>query len=483
MVFSSQTFLFVFLPVLVVLYALTPRKLKNSLLLVASLLFYVWGGGWFIAWLLASVMGNWVLGLLTHRARLAEHRSAMRGWVALTVVLNVGLLGWFKYANFLVDQVSWFVELFGRDPITWTPILLPIGISFFTFQASSYVFDLSKGEGEPLKNPLDFALFVCLFPQLIAGPIVRYRQIARELVDRDFTYENLCAGAVRFAHGLTKKVVIADSVAPIADAAFMPGADLTTTDAWIGAIAYTIQIYFDFSGYSDMAIGLGRMFGFTFPENFKHPYSSASMTEFWRRWHVTLSEWFRDYVYIPIGGSHGSKWLTYRNLIFVFLVTGFWHGANWTFVVWGAYHGLWLIIDRLQGRPERPTGWKLALKRAWVLLLVMIGWIVFRAESIGDALTYWSIFLFGNTGPVSVPIAKELTLQGMLGLVIGASSFVVPRRWIVGAAIDGLHEDVVDTRFVRFAPILRTVIVCVGLPIAIVLILGGTFSPFLYFQF
>lgn len=475
MVFSSQTFLFVFLPLVLLAYALAPRRGRNTVLLVFSMLFYVWGGGWFVGWLLGSIAGNWAFGGLAARARAQERPRALRLVVAGSVIFNIGILAWFKYANFFVDQLNGLGESLGYEPMGWVPVMLPIGISFFTFQANSYVFDIARGEGRAMRNPLDFALYVALFPQLIAGPIVRYHQIADQLARRVLSYENVTAGMVRFTHGLCKKVLIADSVAPIADVAFLPGADLTTTDAWVGIIAYTIQIYFDFSGYSDMAIGLGRMFGFTFPENFRRPYASASMTEFWRRWHVTLSAWFRDYVYIPLGGSRRSRLMTYRNLVLVFLLTGFWHGANWTFIAWGVFHGFWLIVDRAQGRPERPTGVRLAIKRAWVLLLVMLGWVVFRAPTLGDAGAYYGILFFGNTGELSLALQRTITPLSVAGLAVGSLAFVAPRDAAIGPLLEGSVSA--KAAWMRYAMAL------LALPLTIMLIVNGTFSPFLYFQF
>lgn len=475
MVFSSQTFLFVFFPIVLLLYTISPRRAKNTVLLGASMLFYLWGGGWFIGWLLTSIMGNWIFGHIACKAKAADKTKRLHHIVGWSVVFNIGILGWFKYANFFVDQLNGIAEAIDYQGFNWTPIMLPIGISFFTFQANSYVFDIAKGNGKALKNPLDFALYVSLFPQLIAGPIVRYHQVAEQLVSRVFSFENVTAGMVRFTHGLCKKVLIADSVAPIANTAFQPGADLTTSDAWIGLLAYTIQIYFDFSGYSDMAIGLGRIFGFRFPENFKHPYSSASMTEFWRRWHVTLSEWFRDYVYFPIGGSRCSKLMTYRNLIFVFLLTGFWHGANWTFIAWGIFHGFWLIVDRIQNKPDRPTGYKLAINRAWILLLVMIGWVVFRAETISDALAYYSILFGGNTGELSIALMRTISIQSILGLTIGSFIFLAPRQQTLG--------PVLEESKTTLAAVLRFALTLLALPLTLMLIINGTFSPFLYFQF
>ena len=479
MVFSSQTFLFVFFPIVLLLYALSPWRTKNSVLLFASMLFYLWGGGWFIGWLLASIIGNWIFGHFAAIAKEADQTKKLRRIVGLSVVFNIGILGWFKYANFFVDQINSVASAIDYQGFNWTPIVLPIGISFFTFQANSYVFDIAKGDGKALKNPLDFALYVSLFPQLIAGPIVRYHQVASQLVTRTFSLEHVTSGMNRFAYGLCKKVLIADSVSPIANAAFSNSAHLTTDDAWLGILAYTIQIYFDFSGYSDMAIGLGRIFGFTFPENFKHPYSSASMTEFWRRWHVTLSEWFRDYVYFPLGGSLGSKLLTYRNLILVFLLTGFWHGANWTFILWGVYHGFWLIFDRIFNKGSRsgnrPTGLKLVFFRFGTLLLVMIGWTIFRAESITQAGEYYFALFGGNAGYFSAALLRIVNNQAVLALAIGSLAFFAPRNFALGPIIEQSDS--------RFGSMLRYGLVLVALPLTLMLIITGTFSPFLYFQF
>jgi alginate O-acetyltransferase complex protein AlgI len=476
MVFSSQTFLFLFLPVLIGLYALTPRAGRNAVLLLASLLFYTWGGGWFLGWLLGSIAVNWSLGLLAGRQR---DRGRSAAWVmGLATVFNVGVLGWFKYANFFVDTLNAAVTAMDGAPIAWGAVALPIGISFFTFQAMSYVFDVARGDARAMRNPLDFALFIALFPQLIAGPVVRYQEIESQIRERAFRLESVCAGLVRFSHGLCKKVLIADSVAPLADAAFIPGASLSGGDAWLGILAYTIQIYFDFSGYSDMALGLGRIFGFRFPENFDHPYSAASVTEFWRRWHMTLSRWFRDYLYIPLGGSRGSTLLTYRNLVIVFLVTGLWHGANWTFVAWGAYHGFWLVVERIRGRRERPHGLRLIPTRVWTLLVVMIGWVLFRAATIGDAWSYVGA-MFGfepSGGDGSVPLTQmPIDGRAVLALCIGSLSFIAPYWWVIGPRLDDGDGWIIA--------LIRVVVVAVGLPLALLLVATGSFSPFLYFQF
>lgn len=475
MVFSSQTFLFVFLPLLLMFYAVFPRAGRNALLFAASLLFYTWGGGWFLIWLLGSITANWVFGLVAHRARDRNELRLVRATVAVSVVFNIGLLAWFKYANFLVAQVNALLGHAGVDPVGWTNITLPIGISFFTFQASSYVFDIAGGNARVMRNPLDFALFVSLFPHLVAGPILRFRDLDTQIRHRSFTLEGVCVGAVRFAHGLCKKVLIADSVGQLAGVVFASGGPQTSADAWIGILAFTIQIYFDFSAYSDMAIGMGRMFGFRFRENFAHPYASASITEFWRRWHISLSTWFRDYLYIPLGGSRGTVRRTYRNLIVVFLITGFWHGANWTFIVWGAYHGFWLILERVRRRDGALPRHREVAGRARTLFIVMIGWVLFQAATLGDALEFIRTMFSGLPTSVSIDLSLVLSTQAVVALAVGALSFAMPRNWAIGPLLDDGDG--------RLVAALRSTIVFVGLPIALVLVIAGSYSPFLYFRF
>ena len=318
MVFSSVTFLFFFIPAALAIYTLVPPRLRNAVLLLISLVFYTWGSGAIVGVLFVSVIVDYALGFVAAAGARDDDQGLRRLAITLSVVVNLSLLAWFKYAGWLIENAADAGLYSGAAP----DIVLPIGISFFTFQSMSYTIDVARGRCGHLVNPLDFALYVTLFPQLVAGPIVRYHEIEPEIRRRDHTTHNLGEGAVRFGHGLVKKLVIADTVGVVADAAF--GADtLTMGAAWVGALAYTMQIYFDFSGYSDMAIGLGKMFGFTIPENFARPYSAVSITDFWRRWHITLSNWFRDYLYIPLGGSRGRPVTVYRNLMVVFLLTAF----------------------------------------------------------------------------------------------------------------------------------------------------------------
>ena len=474
MVFSSITFIFFFLPAVLAAYHLAPRRVRNGLLVFASLGFYAWGAGAFVLALLASIATNYVIGAqLERRVDRGETASAKR-LLALGVVVNVALLGWFKYAN--LGVATWNAGLAGAGlpTVPWADVLLPIGISFFTFHSLSYLVDVYRGTARHLVSPLDFALYITFFPQLIAGPIVRFHEIRDQLVQRKETFDAFAAGVYRFGFGLAKKVVIADTVAPIANAAFgVPTDELNTTAALVGVLAYTVQLYFDFSGYSDMALGLALMFGIRFPENFDRPYASRSITEFWRRWHMSLSRWFRDYLYVSLGGNRGSAAATYRNLVIVFLVTGLWHGANWTFVAWGAYHGILLLLERVagvaRGRGPRPRPWQ-----AVTIVLVMLGWVLFRSPSIEHALGYLGAFLRpGGQMPFEVTLVLEPL--AIAALVAGAASALIPPTWVTGVRL--AYPDVTANRLARLAT------AAVLLPVALILVLTGSFSPFLYFQF
>ena len=474
MVFSSITFVFFFLPVILAAYHLAPRRLRNGLLVTASLGFYAWGAGGFVLALVASVAANYVIGARLERRVDAGDRTAARRLLALGVVLNVALLGWFKYANLAVATWNAGLAEAGLPVLPWAEVILPIGISFFTFHSLSYLVDVYRGTARHLVSPLDFALYITFFPQLIAGPIVRFHEIRDQLETRRETFDAFAAGVYRFSFGLAKKVIIADSVAPLANAAFglSPG-ELNTSAALLGLLAYTVQLYFDFSGYSDMALGLALMFGIRFPENFDRPYASRSITEFWRRWHMSLSRWFRDYLYIPLGGNRGTNAATYRNLVIVFLVTGLWHGANWTFVAWGAYHGLLLLLERAAGvgrgaRP-RPRPWQ-----AVTVVLVMLGWVLFRSPSIEHALGYLGAF-FRPAGQLPVDVALAAEPLALACLAIGCASVLIPTSWVTGVRLQ--RPDLLANRLARLAT------AAVLLPAGLLLVLTGSFSPFLYFQF
>ena len=391
MVFSSITFLFYFLPIFLAVYFLTPTiKGKNVVTLLFSLVFYAWGEPRFILILLFSILFNFVAALIIDGREGAARRVAL----AVAVAGNLLVLAVFKYANFVTGNLAALLSPFGLA-LTRTNIALPLGISFFTFHCLSYIIDIYRRRFRANRDPIDVALYISLFPQLVAGPIVRYKTVARQLDARRFTLARISVGARIFIVGLAQKVLVADVVAPLVQVAFDQAHQRSMLEAWIGLVAYTIQIYFDFAGYSNMAIGLGIVLGFTFPRNFRMPYTSLSITEFWRRWHMSLSSWLRDYLYIPLGGSRGGNAQTYRNLVMVFLLCGLWHGANWTFVLWGAWHGAFLVIERLGlqsilARLATPVRW------AYALLAVMGGWVLFRAANLSDAAGYYASLLGGR---------------------------------------------------------------------------------------
>ncbi len=382
MVFSSPIFLFLFLPITLGVYFVLPKRARNIWLLAASLVFYGWGEPKFLAVMLASIVCNFLLALWI--ARLADRRHA-RLVLALAVTVNIGLLVAFKYTDFIVQSLNAGLGALAVPPLTVPAIALPIGISFFTFHALSYVIDVYRGDARALRNPFDMGLYISLFSQLIAGPIIRYHDIAAQLQERSVTRSLFARGVRRFIVGLGKKVLIANTLAVSADLIFtIPGDQLTMGLAWLGVLCYALQIYFDFSGYSDMAIGLGLMFGFRFLENFNYPYISQSLTEFWRRWHISLSNWFRDYLYIPLGGNRVAPWRVYLNLVIVFFLCGLWHGASWNFVVWGLFHGTFLVIERM-GLARRMAEWHQPFRHVYAMLVVLVSWVFFRADSLPAA--------------------------------------------------------------------------------------------------
>src|SRR5712671_108982 len=382
MLFPSITFLFYFLPLFLVLYCVAPgMTAKNVVLLLASLLFYAWGEPRFVLLLTAQIVFNYGAALAIGATEGSRRRLA----TTLGIAANVAFLGLFKYADFAVGTLN---AMLG-DTFALPGLALPLGISFFTFHAISYLIDVHRGGVAPNRNLLSVAVYIAMFPQLVAGPIIRYHTIARRLTDRRMTLGRVSAGLRIFVIGLAQKVLIADEVARVAETVFDKVAAPSLAEAWLGLGAYTIQIYFDFCGYSNMAIGLGLALGFAFPRNFRLPYTARSITEFWRRWHISLSQWLRDYLYIPLGGSRGARPETYRNLILVFLVCGLWHGANWTFVIWGAHHGAFLIIERagLAGLLARAP---VLLARLYALVAIMTGWVWFRARDAEHALSFFA---------------------------------------------------------------------------------------------
>ncbi len=396
MVFSSSIFLLYFLPVFLIIYFIIGKRLKNLFALIASVFFYAWGAPDFIFIVLGSIVTDFYLVKWMNKSE-GEKKKLL---VAASVFLNVGLLAYFKYANFFVENINEILAGIGIDQIKWTAVALPIGISFFTFQKMTYSIDVYRGVYHPLKKPTDFALYILMFPQLIAGPIVRFNEIANQIEDRSWNENNnnRLTGFFRFTIGLAKKVLIANVLGEQVDMIFgLEQVEFNTITAWIGIVAYAFQIYFDFSGYSDMAIGIGRMIGFDFPENFNNPYISQNITEFWRRWHITLGRWMRDYLYIPLGGNRVSIKRLYFNLWIVFLISGLWHGAAWNFVIWGAFHGLFLVADKL----FLLKFYKKIGKIPSILItffITLIGWVLFRVESMGQAGDYFHNMFNMNFG-------------------------------------------------------------------------------------
>ncbi len=473
MVFSSSIFLFAFLPAVLLVYYLPLRRWRtgqNVFLFLASLFFYGWGAHEALLLMLGSILANYLLGLWAGRARSAGR--SVRPAVVLAAVVNLSLLFVFKYLDFTISTLNllgWKLSLFGIE--------LPIGISFFTFQALSYVLDVAMGTAQVQRNPLWLGLYISLFPQLIAGPIVKYSTVADEIEGRRETWADFSSGCCRFIVGLGKKVLLSNQLAVVADAAWdTPIGDLSAALAWLGALCYTLQIYYDFSGYSDMAIGLGKLFGFHFLDNFNYPYLSRSVTEFWRRWHISLSTWFRDYVYIPLGGSRKGPWRTYRNLFVVWLLTGVWHGANWTFLCWGLFYFLLLCLEKLgaSGRPiPAPAGW------AWTFLMVNFGWVLFRAPSLPAALDYLGAMFSPVRG---ADLQACYYWEQYAAVILPSILFSFPLgRWLT---------EKVEVYLGRYAPhvfSLWDMVYGVSLLFLFLassaFLVKGTYNPFIYFNF
>ena len=473
MVFSSETFLFVFLPLFLAVYYLTPLRHRSVTILIGSYAFYGWWRIDFLGLLFLTTLWTYVFGRSIGAART---QRVAKTYLVIGMIGCLAVLGVFKYLNFFIDS---FAVLWGTDAdglgIHWR-LILPIGVSFYVFQAVSYLIDVYRKDAVATARFFDFAAFIALFPQLVAGPILRFKDLAGQFEYRVHSMDLFLRGMTVFAIGLAKKVLLADTVAPLANLAFQTP-DPSVALSWIGAIAYMMQLYFDFSGYSDMAIGIGLMLGFHFMANFDTPYISRSITEFWRRWHISLSVWLRDYLYIPLGGNRKGVTRTYVNLMLVMVLGGLWHGANWTFVLWGLWHGSWLAIERATGR-ARGTG---VLSLATTLLLVLLGWVMFRAADVAQAMGVYAGMLglngFGTAPDVALAMTTESRLFLMLGITVAA---LEPR--LNAMASTGLQPDEAG-RLTYLNAVVPTVLM-IGLGTFTVMKMAEqSFSPFLYFQF
>jgi len=475
MVFSSTFFLFAFLPAVIIFYFaqqfLFANKLRNAILLFFSYLFYLYGAAGFLLILILSTLADYVFGRLIERKI-----KYKRMWLCFSLLLNLGLLAYFKYANFFIGQLNSFLSGLKIAPVEWTAVILPIGISFFTFQKLSYIIDVYRRKSRALENVLDFALYIAMFPQLIAGPIVRFSQIRSQLNERRESWDNFFNGTMRFCWGLAKKVIVANSCGQITDVIF--GLDpqlLDTKTAWLGAITYTLQIYFDFSAYSDMAIGLGMLFGFSFPENFNRPYSAVCITDFWRRWHITLSRWFRDYLYIPLGGNRRGTARTCFNTALVSVLCGLWHGANWTFLFWGIYHGLFLISERLTGVRDLSTEKHFVIRRLVTLIIVVVGWVIFRAESLSQAIGFLGAMFTVSDLPISYEVIRALNYRNVFFMMAALPVFFLPGNFsFIKFLID--ENDPIQVAA-------GALMILLLLPYCAMLVVGGASAPFIYYRF
>lgn len=468
MLFSSIPFLYYFLPCVILLYLIAPRFLKNTVLLLSSLVFYAWGEPRYVIWMILSIALGYVFGLLIEKFREKRHWLA-KLFMILSVVSSLAVLGYFKYADFFISNINAVTGL----SIPLLKIALPVGISFYTFQILSYTVDVYRGDVAAQKNPIDLATYVALFPQLIAGPIVRYSDIAQQLKNRNHSFEKISAGMSRFIIGLSKKILIANFLGELCDV-FKASNDKSVLFFWLYAIAYTLHIYFDFSGYSDMAIGLGKIFGFDFLENFNYPYISGSVTEFWRRWHMSLGSWFRDYVYIPLGGNRVSKARHLFNIFVVWMLTGMWHGAAWNFIVWGLYFAIILMIEKLFLLKYLKKS--KVLNHIYVLLLIVISFVIFDAASMKDAFSYiGAMFGAGGYPLVSAEFVYYLRSYGVVILLAMIGSTPLPK--LVVNKIDNSRVGG------KIMTVLAPVALCVLLAVCTACLVDGSYNPFLYFRF
>lgn len=466
MVFSSTIFLCVYLPLVLLGYYICPKKGRNLFLLIASLVFYAWGEPKYVFLMIFSILVNYIFGRLMDKNR--ENKKRLKLMLVLSVVIDLGLLSVFKYTDFIITNVN---AIFGSS-FDLLKIALPIGISFYTFQAMSYTIDVYRNDVRVQKNLIDFGMYITMFPQLIAGPIVRYADVQDQLAERSVTTADFSEGVMRFVVGLGKKVLLANQMGAVWSEIYALGGDVSALMAWTGAIAYTFQIYFDFSGYSDMAIGLGRMFGFKFPENFRYPYQSVSITDFWRRWHITLSTWFKEYLYIPLGGNRRGLTRQALNLLIVWSLTGFWHGAGWNFVLWGLYYFVILFIEKLfllKALDKLPK----FFRHVYALLLIIIGWVIFASDDVSVLLPFLGS-MFGANGAIGGMDVYTLLTKAVLLIICCIASTELPKKLFLSAA-GAMNEKAAFT--------LKSVLTIALLALSMILLIGDSYNPFLYFRF
>lgn len=468
MLFSSMTFVFMFLPIVCAIYLLVRPEIRNYILLAASMLFYAWGEPKYLAIMILTILVNYTGANFISRSRNLIHRKLL---LVATILVDLSFLFYFKYFNFVLDNIN---HLFHAH-IDFIDVIMPIGISFYTFQALSYVVDVYRGEVKAQRDIYKLALYITLFPQLVAGPIVKYHDVAEQISYRTVTFDKVLYGVKRFIIGLAKKMLIANTLGAVADKIFVqPVEQFDTFTAWIGAIAYTLQLYYDFSGYSDMAIGLGSIFGFKFLENFNYPYISKSITEFWRRWHISLSTWFKEYLYIPLGGNRVSKRRNLFNLFVVFLATGIWHGASWNFVFWGLWHGMFIIFEKITGWHKRDGGLKINMaQHLYTIFAFVIGWVMFRADNMAYAYDYIKN-MFGLISEHQIMYKLPYYIDNIEIIAFTAAVFCAMP----------LFKGMLDVKYKH--KVLRT-LVNVWLILLFVLssaeIAASTYNPFIYFRF
>lgn len=470
MLFSSIPFLYYFLPCVILLYLIAPRFLKNTVLLLSSLVFYAWGEPKYVIWMILSIILGYVFGLLIEKYRKKGNHRLAKLFMILSVTSSLAVLGYFKYADFFISNIN---AVTGRS-IPLLKIALPVGISFYTFQILSYTVDVYRGDVAAQKNPIDLATYVALFPQLIAGPIVRYSDIAEQLRNRNHSFEKISAGMSRFIIGLSKKILIANFLGELCDT-FKASGDKSVLFFWLYAIAYTLHIYFDFSGYSDMAIGLGKIFGFDFLENFNYPYISGSVTEFWRRWHMSLSSWFKEYVYIPLGGNRKGLTRQLVNISIVWALTGLWHGASWNFVVWGVYYGIILIIEKL-GLLKLLKKCPAAIGHIYSLIIIVTGWVIFAVDDLGQAVHYIGMMLGSSGVFAGDDFMYYFGTRVWLLIACAIGSTPLPKM-VCDAALKKLGKKE------ALSGVLETLLMIGIMVLSMAFLVSGSYNPFLYFRF